>query len=279
MVHSTGANNNNLKRYVGPDDGFLGNNAAGNHWNQPKPDGREVCVHAFIGKLANGNIATYQTLPWDMKGWHGGCGPKGCVNDTHIGFEICEDGLTDKTYFEAAYKEATEFAAYLCKLYKFDPLKSGVIIGHYEGNERGIATNHGDPKNWFPKHGKSMDSFRSEVKKLLITNSPNVATPTISKSQATTSKSTTTTKPATPTKNTTTTSNTTSAKFTPYIVKVTTNSLNIRKGPGTNNTIVKAISDKGKYTITEESKGPGATKWGKLKSGAGWISLDYTDKK
>jgi hypothetical protein len=54
MVHSTGANNPWLKRYVGPDDGLLGKNQYNNHWNQDKPGGRQVCVHAFIGKLANG---------------------------------------------------------------------------------------------------------------------------------------------------------------------------------------------------------------------------------
>ena len=70
MVHSTGCNNPNLRRYVGPDDGLLG--PGGNHWNQPQPDGRKVCVHAFIGKLADGTIATYQTLPWNMRGWHAG---------------------------------------------------------------------------------------------------------------------------------------------------------------------------------------------------------------
>ena len=63
MVHSTGANNPWLKRYVGPDDGLLGKNQYNNHWNQPMD--REVCVHAFIGKLADGTVATYQTLPWD----------------------------------------------------------------------------------------------------------------------------------------------------------------------------------------------------------------------
>jgi hypothetical protein len=48
MVHSTGANNPYLKRYVGPDDGLLGKNQYNNHWNQDKPDGRQVCVHAFM---------------------------------------------------------------------------------------------------------------------------------------------------------------------------------------------------------------------------------------
>jgi N-acetylmuramoyl-L-alanine amidase len=164
MVHSTGANNPNLKRYVGPDDGLLGKNQYNNHWNQDKPVGRQVCVHAFIGKLANGTVATYQTLPWNHRGWHGGSGSKGSVNDTHISFEICEDGLTDAAYFNAVYKEATELCAYLCKEYKLDPMADGVIIGHYEGHKRGIASNHADPGHWFPKHGKSMDTFRAEVK-------------------------------------------------------------------------------------------------------------------
>ena len=63
MVHSTGANNPWLKRYVGPDDGKLGKNQNNNHWNTYHPVGREVYVHGFIGKLADGSVATYQTLP------------------------------------------------------------------------------------------------------------------------------------------------------------------------------------------------------------------------
>lgn len=65
---------------------------------------------------------------------------------------------------------------------------------------------------------------------------------------------------------------------TPYIVRVNTDSLNIRKGAGTNYDKVGAITDGGSYTIIEEKSGTGATAWGKLKSGAGWISLDYTEK-
>lgn len=161
MVHSTGANNPNLKRYVGPDDGKLGKNIYNNHWNQPMD--RNVCVHAFIGKLADGSIATYQTLPWDHRGWHAG----GAANDTHVSFEICEDNLKDAKYFRAVYKEATELCVFLCKLYSLDPLKDGVIIGHYEGHQRGIASNHGDPKHWFSRFDKGMDDFRRDVKVLL----------------------------------------------------------------------------------------------------------------
>ena len=164
MVHSTGANNPNLKRYVGPDDGLLGKNQYGNHWNQDKPDGREVCPHAFIGKLADGSIATYQVLPWDYRGWHCGSGSKGSGNDTHISFEICEDDLTDADYFAAIYQEAVELCAYLCKEYG---LTAEDVICHSEGHDRGIASNHGDVLHWFPKHGKDMDDFRADVKKAL----------------------------------------------------------------------------------------------------------------
>ena len=162
MVHSTGANNPWLKRYVGPDDGLLGKNRYNNHWNTYHPGGREVCVHGFIGKLDDGTIATYQTLPWDHRGWHAG----GSANNTHIGFEICEDGLSDPTYFRAVYNEAVELCAYLCKQFG---LTEADIICHSEGYKKGIASNHGDVMHWFPRHGKSMDTFRADVKALLST--------------------------------------------------------------------------------------------------------------
>lgn len=187
MVHSTGANNPWLKRYVGPDDGYLGVNTYGNHWNTYTPGGRQICCHAFIGKLKDGSIATYQTLPWDHRGWHAG----GAANNTHIGFEICEDGLTDKTYFNKVYKEAVELCVYLCKLYG---LTADNIICHSEGYKKGIATNHGDVMHWFPKHGKSMDTFRADVKKALEGNS---------KTETTTTKPTTTTTTTTTSKTTT----------------------------------------------------------------------------
>lgn len=160
MVHSTGANNPWLKRYVGPDDGKLGKNQYNNHWNTYHPGGREVCVHGFIGKLADGTVATYQTLPWDHRGWHAG----GSANNTHIGFEICEDGLSDATYFGNVYQEAVELCAYLCKQFG---LTEKNIICHSEGYKQGVASNHGDVMHWFPKHGKSMDTFRAAVKALL----------------------------------------------------------------------------------------------------------------
>lgn len=67
--------------------------------------------------------------------------------------------------------------------------------------------------------------------------------------------------------------------FKSYIVRITaSDGVNIRKGAGTNYTIVGAIPKGGAYTIVEEKTGAGANKWGRLKSGAGWIALDYTEK-
>lgn len=83
---------------------------------------------------------------------------------------------------------------------------------------------------------------------------------------ATSGTTTTTTKPA-PT------------GFKSYIVKVTADALNIRKGPGTNYGKVGMIKRGGAYTIVEEKKGTGSAKgWGRLKSGAGWIALDWVQK-
>ena len=65
---------------------------------------------------------------------------------------------------------------------------------------------------------------------------------------------------------------------TSYRVRTTADVLNIRKGPGTNYGVAGQIKGKGIYTIVAEAAGPGATKWGKLKSGTGWISLDYVTK-
>lgn len=63
------------------------------------------------------------------------------------------------------------------------------------------------------------------------------------------------------------------ATFTPYLVRITASVLNIRKGPGTTYAVTGQIKDRGVYTIVEQ-KG----NWGRLKSGAGWISLSYTKK-
>ena len=63
----------------------------------------------------------------------------------------------------------------------------------------------------------------------------------------------------------------------PFLVKVSISDLNIRKGAGTDYDRVQFIPI-GVYTIVEVKSGKGASAWGRLKSGIGWISLDYIRK-
>ena len=131
-------------------------------FNQYQPGGVSVCVHAFA--QADGTV--YQTLPWEMRGWH--CG--GSANSTHIGVEMTEpsEGMT---YAEAAeqiagtYHTAVELFAALCKQYGLDPAQDGVIIGHAEGHRRGVASNHADPELLWRTYdmGYTMDGFRADV--------------------------------------------------------------------------------------------------------------------
>ena len=159
MVHSTGANNPDLSRYV-PGNDIIGRNTAGNHWDM---SGTGACVHAFIGKLADGSVGVVQPLPWNRRGWHCGKGSRGSANDTHISFEICDDSLDDAEYFSAVYQAAVELTADLCKQYNLDPMADGVVICHSEGHARGVASNHADVMHWFPRFGKNMNTFRADV--------------------------------------------------------------------------------------------------------------------
>lgn len=69
------------------------------------------------------------------------------------------------------------------------------------------------------------------------------------------------------------------ANNSPFVVKVDINNLNIRKGPGTNYAATGRFTGIGAFTITEVRTGAGSNAgWGKLKSGAGWISLDFAKK-
>jgi LysM repeat protein len=175
VVHSTGANNPYIKRYVQPVDttpdagallALLGKNKYNNSWNQSSEAmGRQVCCHAFIGKLADGTPAICQTLPWNHRGWHAG----GSANNSYIGFEMCEDGKTDAAYLNTVYELAAQLCAWLCSEYC---IKVENVIGHYEAHARGMASNHGDPRNWFKPHDLSMDGFRERVSQLLAGAEP-----------------------------------------------------------------------------------------------------------
>ena len=160
MVHSTGV--------AQPDPAvFL------KLWGQP---GADACVHALVHQ---GGVI--QTLPWNHRAWHAGS-PRNVglsANNTHIAFEILEpkghtyqggtmigyDAKANAAYFAAVYRNAVELAAELCRQFSFDPATD--IVDHHEGCQLDIASNHADVMHWFPKHGKSMDTFRADVAALL----------------------------------------------------------------------------------------------------------------
>lgn len=224
-------------------------------WN--RTDYLNSCVHAFI----DGNDGTvYQTLPWNHRGWHCGSGKKGSGNNSYIGVEMCEpscieytggssfccsDLTTAKAVAKRTYWSAVELFAMLCKEYNLDPLADGVIISHKEGYKKGIASNHADPEHLWKGLGLSytMKGFRNDVKAEMEKAD---------------------------------TSNVTEETKQDFKVKVAINNLNIRKGPGTNYGKTGKKTGKGIFTIVEEQSGKGAVRgWGRLKSGAGWISLDF----
>lgn len=131
-------------------------------FNQYQPGGVSVCVHAFA--QADGTV--YQTLPWEMRGWH--CG--GAANASHIGIEMTEPsaGMTRSEAAEqiaGTYRTAVELFAELCKQYELDPAQDGVITGHAEGHRRGVASNHADPELLWRTYdmGYTMDGFRRDV--------------------------------------------------------------------------------------------------------------------
>ena len=84
---------------------LLGRNLYKNDWNHIY---REAGLNAWIGTLADGTVATVQTMPWDYRPWGCGSGKYGSCNNGFIQFEICEDNLKDEAYFNQAYKEACE---------------------------------------------------------------------------------------------------------------------------------------------------------------------------
>ena len=163
QVHSTGAPNPYLKRYVGPDDGRLGKNLNNNHHNRP---GLTVCASAYIGRLDNGTPAIYQTLPWNERCWLSGSGKNGNANKMgYIGFEICEDKKEDREYFDQVVMGlSVNLVAYLCQTYNI-PVDN--VRDHHELHAMGLASNHADIEHWSKKFGVAMNDYRAAVQKAM----------------------------------------------------------------------------------------------------------------
>lgn len=280
------------------------------NWNSPSYG--SACVHGFI----DGNDGTvYQTLPWNHRGWHCGSGSKGSGNNTHIGIEMCEpacikytgganftcsDTAAAKAVAKRTYEAAVELFAYLCRQYNLNPTGDGVIISHREGHSRGIASNHGDPEHLWNGLGMgyTMDGFRKAVKAAMdgsgVSESEEGGWYRVRKSWADAKSQKGAFKVLANARKcadenpgysvydesgTAVYSSQGSGNgFSPYLVQVPITDLNIRKGPGTNYGKTGKYTGKGVFTIVEEASGQGASRWGKLKSGVGWISLDYAKR-
>lgn len=189
LWHDTGAGNSTIRRYVQPHEtdanydemiALIGKNVYGNDWNHKYT---EIGLNAWVGKLKDGSVASVQAGPWDMVPW--GCGGgfnngslNGKLNGSYVGrhwlqFEICDDGYSSKTYFEAAYKEAVELSAYWCVRFGIDPngtvdfggISVPTIVCHADSYSLGYGSNHGDVYLWFGKQGlaKNMKKVRADI--------------------------------------------------------------------------------------------------------------------
>ena len=159
IIHSTGADNPNLKRYVNAPE-ICGVNPYKNYFDRPDSN---VCPHAAIGKDKNGEVKAAKLLPGNVGCWGCGSGSKGSYNysPAYIQIEIAEDALNDRAYFEESFGLAADLCQRLMKNYP--TIKPGNIISHKEACARGYASNHGDPEHWLARFGKNMDWFRSLV--------------------------------------------------------------------------------------------------------------------
>lgn len=158
VVHSVGCAQHNREVFV-------------RTWNNSSIS---VCVHAFVD-----NKGVTQTLPWNYRPWGCGSGSKGSYNNSHIQFEICEpsnvkykggqlinyNAEINEEFFIKCYNNAVELCIKLCKEFN---LTEKDIVCHSEAHKLGYASNHSDVMHWFPKHGKSMDTFREDVRKGLM---------------------------------------------------------------------------------------------------------------
>lgn len=194
LWHDTAGGNPYIQRYVQPYETdanynqmiqLFGKNKYNNDWNHID---HESGVNAWIGKLADGTIATVQVGEWDIHAWGCGAGSAGSCNgyvnvngvtkwvDPYwIQFEICDDGYKDEAYFKAAYKEACEFTAYICKQFGIDPngtvrfngVDVPTVLCHADSYNLKLGCNHSDVYLWFNKFGKTMDDVRNDVDKLI----------------------------------------------------------------------------------------------------------------
>ena len=211
------------------------------------------CYNAAISRQGSSNygIDSNGKIAWYVdeanRSW---CSCSDYNDNRAITIEVANNsGEPNWTISSKAMTALIELCADICR-------RNGIAKLNYTGDTNGNMTLH----KWFaptacpgPYLEGKMSYIAAEVNKRLSTKT--TAASTVSKPTVTVS-----------------------AAFKSYKVKVTADCLNIRAGAGTGYKINGTIRDKGVYTIIAETNGTGAAKWGKLKSGAGWISLDWVKK-
>ena len=189
------------------------------------------------------DVRAVQGIPLDRNAWHAGDGGSGFGNRYTIGIEICYS-KSGGDRFLAAERNAAELTARLMLQYGWGADRIGTKTVNTHQSRSGKYCPHrtldlGIDRFW--------NIVRQKYAELSGTQMPE-------------------TTPA-PVETPTTTN------IDSYLVRVTASVLNIRSGAGTNYEVTGSIRDKGTYTIVETNG-----TWGRLKSGSGWISLNYTTR-
>ena len=199
--------------------------------------------------IACGDSSVVQGLPLNRNAWHAGDGGSGQGNRYGIGVEICYSKSGG-----ARYTKAEENAVYVCaRLLYQHGLGIESLKQHHDFALNGKNCPHRirDEGRWEGFKGR-VNWVLGEIK--------------AGRCDASLSSGTTYAKPA---------ANQTvnNSASTNYVVRVTADSLNVRKGPSVSYSVVGELGKGEAYTIVATQNG-----WGKLKSGVGWINLSYTQR-
>lgn len=141
-------------------------------------------VNALLGDFHKGEGRIIVTLRFDpatkkcSRNWGVGSGTKGSWNNSRIQWEVCEpaghtyaggtmigyDVAKNQVYFDRMWKMLVAWNVYCAVKFGYSV---DAINDHAESHKAGMGSNHGDMGHWIPKHGKSMDALRAEVRAIL----------------------------------------------------------------------------------------------------------------
>lgn len=244
---------------------------------------RNASAHYFVD-----DVSIYQVVEENKGAWHIGNSKTAPNNQNSLGVEMCcKNGVvTEKTE-----ENTLQLVKYLMKKYNV-PIAN--VRTHAE------VTNYGKTcPNWNANGWQRWKNFKNKlVSTSSTTTSVKVGDKVKVKSTATTYANSTKNIPQWVKNRTYTVSKISGSKVllkeitswvnvndvskvsttsttttTSFLVRVTVDSLNVRKSPTTSSAIVTTVKKGGVYTIVEVSNG-----WGKLKSGLGWINLSYSKR-